>query len=402
MKIDRELTGALDQAPVPEVEPSVQKRKTKAKKQKRNSVIVGGVRYSLLQDPRSKVWRVRKRTKDINVDVSLGVVQLKDAEEAARKLLGKDQEKRTRLRSGGATFTEIANAYKKMPKRCSADVADANVDRWEKIVEVAWGKSMDDLRSSQLTGRLWEDYAAVRQGGKLDLSTRRHENRGINAAIRMAVSIFHKGLEEGYRRAGVMLDFEAIRRVQWLPIIPSKLPVLVQEARTSLMEALPALKTSNLPMWRAVMIARFAGLRSNEISAARKSWLAQNAAGAWCFEVRDRPEENWWHKTGEDYRAPILSAELVEDLLALPDGDGHLVPVKGSRDHFFKRQCNNWLRQFIPRPNKGMHRLRALYAEALKDATANAVLAQQAGIEAAQKALGHTTSTTTKNSYLPS
>lgn len=392
MIVDQILTTTVD----------VQAAKgSKAKKQKRNSVVVGGVRYPLLQDPHSKLWRVRKRTHDVTVDISLGVVQLKDAEAAARRRLGKEHQERVRLRGGGATLREVCDAYKAMPKRCSEDVARDNVNRLGRVVEVAWGKKLEDVRASQLTARLWEDYATKRQGGKLDLSTRRHENRGINAAMLMAVSLFHKGLEDGYKRAGIILNFEDIRRVKWLPVIPSKLPTLTEMARAALMDALPALKLSDRPMWRAVMIARFAGLRSIEISAARKSWLVKNAAGALCFEVRDRPEQGWWHKTGEDYRAPVLSPELEEDLLALPDDDKPLIPITGSRDYFFVRKCNIWLRQFIPRPNKGMHRLRALYAEALKDATANAVLAQQAGIEAAQKALGHTTSKMTTGHYLP-
>jgi hypothetical protein len=346
------------------------------------------------------VWRVRKRTREIQIDLSLGSLSLDDAMEEARKRLGKDHKQRTRLRSGGATLREVCDAYRAMPKRCSEDVAEANIQRLEKVVAVAWGKKPEEVRASELNEQLWEAYAAKRQGGKLDLSTRRNENRGINAAMRMAVSVFHDGLETGYKRAGIALDFEAIRNVCWLPIIPSRLPKVASDSLAEMMKALADLKATDLPMWRAIMIARFAGLRSREISAARKSWLAQNSAGAWCFEVRDRPEEVWWHKTGEDYTAPILSHELAEDLLACPD-DGPLVPVDGSRDHFFRKSCNRWLRQFIPPPNKGMHRLRALYAEALRDATANAILAQQAGTEAARKALGHTTSATTVKHYLP-
>lgn len=363
-------------------------------------MVVGGVRYPLHQDPRSRVWRVRKRTKDVTVDISLGSINLDDAQEEAKKRLGADHKQKTRLRNGGATLREVCDAYKAMPKRCSDDVAAANIQRLEKVVSVAWGKSLESVRGSELNERLWEAYAAVRQGGKLDLSTRQNENRGINAAMRMAVSVFHEGLETGYRRAGITLDFEAIRNVCWLPIIPSRLPKVASGALDDMMRALPELKVMDLPMWRAIMIARFAGLRSREISAARKSWLAQNSAGAWCFEVRDRPEESWWHKTGEDYTAPILSHELAEDLLTRPD-DEPLVPVDGSRDHFFRKTCNRWLRQFIPPPNKGMHRLRALYAEALRDATANAVLAQQAGTEAARQALGHTSVKTTEKHYLP-
>jgi hypothetical protein len=392
VKIDQQLPKALDVR--------VNGGGKGHKKPKRNSVVVAGVRYPLHQDPRSRVWRVRKRTREIQIDLSLGSVSLDDAIEEARKRLGKEHQERTRLRTGKVTLREICDIYESMPKRCSKDVAKANVQRLSKVLSDAWGRSLEEVYGYELTERLWEDYAAKRQGGELDLSTRRHENRGINSAIRLAVSIFHEGLEAGYSRAGVVLDFKSIRRVQWLPETTLKLPKLPKDSEEKLIKALPALKESNRAMWRAIMIARYAGLRSKEISNARRSWLVQTSAGAWCFEVCDRPEEGWWHKTGEDYTAPILSQELIDDLLACPS-DGPLVPVEGSRDHFFDKLCADWIRQFIPPPNKTLHRLRALYAEALRDATANAILAQQAGTEAARKALGHTTSATTVKHYLP-
>lgn len=403
MKVDRQLTGALDHPP-------------KKGKKVRPFVIAHGIRYPMLRDTDSKMWRVRKRTKDIKVDFSTSLLDFDEAKKWAHEKLSSQDTVKQRRRGGDATLQEVVDAYRAMPKRCSEDTTEANIQRFTKIVQEAWGKppakgetgaqrlarareALAQTSSANLPS-LWEDYAAKRQGGKLDLSTRTHLNRGINSALRMASSLFHEGLEVRYEKAGIKLDFAAIRSVPWLPVIPSKLPKLEQEDIDKLMEALPKLKETDRPMWRAIMIARYAGLRSREVSGAHRSWLIQNSAGAWCFEVRDRPEEGWWHKTGEDYTAPIMSLELVEDLKECP-ADGPLVPVDGSRDHFFRKTCNRWLRQFIPRPNKGMHRLRALYAETLAAATEKAVLAEQAGIEAAQKALGHTTSKTTTTSYLP-
>lgn len=354
------------------------------------------------------------RRRDVRVSESLGTPDLTEAKaEAARRYSGK-AEARERMRGGGATLTEILAAYREMPKRCSERTAEANAQRLLKIVQVAWERKPEDVRASDLNERLWEDYAAARQrkGLKLrslDISTRRAENRGINAAMRMAVSVFHEGLERYYERADINLDFEAARRVPWLPVIAPKVQPLAHESLEMLDRSLAAIKDTDRPLWRAVMIARHAGLRSKEINAARKSWLVHNKAGTLCFEIRDRPEEGFMHKTGEEYRAPILSTELMQDLLACPD-DGPLVPVlpvvdaerdRLTRDHFFRKTCNNWLRAHgIARPHKGMHRLRALYAETLRDLTANLRLANDAGTEAAQEALGHTSDKTTKNHYL--
>ncbi|MEI6870707.1 MAG: hypothetical protein WCL08_00355 [Verrucomicrobiota bacterium] len=364
-------------------------------------VIVNGVKWGMTRDPKSKVWYIRKRTKDVSICHNLGVSDVVVARERAREFLSNRENVTTRLRTGGATLREVCNVYLAMPKRAAVDTAAANVERLAKVVSVAWGKTLETVSVGELSVRLWEDYAAKRQGGKLDLSTRRHENRGINSALRMAVSVFHEGLAEGYRRGGITLDLASIGKVQWLPIIPSRLAKLSKESETTLYDALPALKQSNLPMWRAVMIARYAGLRAKEIKFSSKSWLTRNEqTDVLQFEICDRPEELFWHKTGEEYTAPVLSAELEEDLLACPDG--LLIPTKGlSREQFFSHTVNAWIRKFISRPNKGLHRLRALYLEHLKNATVLSVRAELAGIEAARAAAGHTSSKTTKRSYLP-
>lgn len=391
VKIDRELTGSLD----------VSKRR-KAKKQARHSVTVAGVRYPLLQDPRSKVWRIRKRSKKASIDESLGVLNLEEAKAEAEKRLSKEHKEKARLSSGGATLPEIIQAYREMPKRCTPDTAEANIKRLERVVWVAWGRKPEEVLGSDLSPDLWEDYAVKRQKGKvLDLSTRTEENRGINSAIRMASSVFHDGLAIGYKKAGITLDLETISRVRWLPEIKVKVLPLPADPITEMHKALKKLKVTDRPMWRAISIAEHAGLRSNEISAARKSWLEKSPhTGEWRFGVRDRPAEGYWHKTGEDYVAPILSKELERDLLKC-SADGPLVPVKGSRDYFFRHLCSRWLRDFIPKPHKTMHRLRALYLERIRDERAAEIRAQDEGTEAARKAAGHTSSKTTKRHYLP-
>lgn len=388
MNLDGELADALD------VSPSQKKRK---RRKGSDMVIVAGVKYPLLCDPKSKVWSIRKRTKESAIYHNLKVADRDTAKEKAVEWLAKHAGEKRRLSTGGATLKEIFEAYRAMPKRVSEPVAEMNIARCRIIVNAAWKKAPEDVLGSDLSGQLWEDYAAVKQGGKLDLSTRTHENRGINAAIRCAVSIFHEGLERGYEKAGIVLDFGAIRRVQWLPEIPKKIPKLDPDSEKNMLEALPALLAKDPLKWRAIMLARYAGLRAKEIRFARKSWL-EKRNGAVGISISDRPEEGFMHKTGADYFAPILSSELVADLEALPDG--LLVPVQGSPDHFYKHACNAWLRKFIPLPNKGLHRLRALYLDHMKAAMASQILAEQEGIKAAQGAAGHTSSRTTTKHYL--
>jgi integrase len=327
------------------------------------------------------------------------VVDRAVARQKAKEVIeGRDQIV-TRRRTGGASLAETAEVYRRMPKRASEVAVGLNIARLRKIVELAWGRTLEQVTVQELEhGRLWEDYAAKRQGGRLDLSTRRHENRGINSALRCAVSMFHAGLDEGYRRAGIVADFDSIRKVQWVPEIKAKVPQLPAGSEQALLDALPELRIQSHAMWRAVMLARFAGLRAREIRHIRREWLEKDESGVIRVIVRDRPEEGFWHKTGADYAAPILSQELADDLWYAHSGT--LVSPDGDPDTFFKRTCNVWIRQFIPRPSKGLHRLRALYLDHMRSAMASQIIADRAGIEAAQQAAGHTSSRTTTRHYL--
>lgn len=391
--------------------------KPKAKKKLQTATLVHeGVKYPMFREPKSGAWRVRKRTKFVRVDFSTGNTNLAHAKDAAADILARNQQEVKRRSGGASTLQELCDIYKRMPKRVSEDVAADNINRLAKVVRVAWGKNLDDVRLSDLTSQLWEDYAAMRQGGKLDLATRTEGNRGINAAMRMASSIFSAGLARAYEKEGVRLDLHAVTRIQWLPEIQVKILPLSTDSLDAFHAALPALRADDYPMWRAVMIARYSGLRSGEISAARKNWLERRKSGVLGFAVHDRPDQGYLHKTGEDYFAPITSRELEEDLLAGPDGElvnldlspvrvsatGRPVP-RTSRDKFFRNHCNNWLRNFFQKPHKGMHRLRALYLEEIRDTRVAEVLAEaeREGNEAAKSAAGHTSINTTKTHYLP-
>lgn len=372
-------------------------------------VVVNGVKYPMLRNPQSLNWRVRKRTKTIKVDYSTGVSDLKIAKEKAIEELSKDSRERGRKLSGSISLRELCDIYERMPKRANEDTAHDNVNRLARIVKDAWGRELREVRVSEVSPKLWEDYAKSRSNGKLDISTRKPAHRGINAAIRMAVSIFSPSLELSYKDEGIKVDLEGISKVRWLRETKVKIQPLKEENLKALHESLPLLKESNYPMWRAISIARYSGLRSGEISAAHKNWLIQKRSGIWGFAVHDRPEQEYLHKTGEDYFAPITNQELLDDLLQGPDGlliDLSEQPsgpkVRTSRDRFFRNHCNNWLRRFIPKPHKGMHRLRALCLEEIKDARAAEIMAEREGIKAAKDAAGHTSTKTTETHYLPS
>jgi hypothetical protein len=97
----------------------------------------------------------------------------------------------------------------------------------------------------------------------------------------------------------------------------------------------------------------------------------------------------------------VIDMEFAAHLLSLPEGP--LVPLQGkNRDWFFDHTCNVFVRQFITRElsAKGMHALRALYAQTVKERFSLHIMAHAASLEAARSALGHQNVQTTINSYL--
>ncbi len=164
------------------------------------------------------------------------------------------------------------------------------------------------------------------------------------------------------------------------------------------MTAWRALREVDPPLYYTVGLARFAGLRAGEIGQARRSWLCRQEGGGVEVELRDRPEDGYQTKTGVPYFSPVLDAAFATDLLARPEG--LLTPRTENFKRWLIRKPQAWLRPFVGAAVKPLHRLRGLYAADLAERTRKAVLASLAGTEAASKALGHTTTRTTRRHYL--
>ena len=176
----------------------------------------------------------------------------------------------------------------------------------------------------------------------------------------------------------------------WLP------PPAVDEA--ALLSAWRELQSGS-PLWLALGLARFAGLRRDEISAMQRGWIVQRGSTV-LVELRDRPEDGWWTKTGKPYLAPVIDGDLAAALIAAPPGAIIQTPPDITRDVWFLRTPQRWLKARGITAHKPLHRLRGLYADDVARVTADAVAARLAGVSAAQAALGHTSSDTTERHYL--
>lgn len=368
-----------------------------------DTITVKGREFQLLKDPKSGRWRLRKRTKEITVDKSLGTSDLSEARKWGRAMAEELLGNAFRLVTGGHTLEEVAQAYLSFPKSVRPYVAEANVERLRVIVDRTYGKQLSEVTARSVTYRIWEDYAAFRHGGKLDLSTPRRENIGITSAIRSAASLFARPLDCRYESAGIRLDFANLRRVPSLPILKARKQPLPEGTLDALLAAWRELKETDVLMFTTIGLAIHAGLRSSEIQAATRSWIVTEGSNVRVI-VKDRPEEGFFAKGGTKEDAwlagIVLDDEFAEHLLGL---QGRLVDIGDqSADWFFGHKVNAWVRQFIPKEldGKGLHRLRGLYADAIKLRFESQILASRAGIDAARLALNHNTAAVTLQHYL--
>jgi len=338
-----------------------------------------------------KGWRLRSRQRGNEIDWHFPGVPLSRAKEQAIERF--EGVAPVRVAKGIATLQNVVDAYREMPKRAAERSAYNNITRLTKIVRVAWGMGLDRALVTNVR-QLWADYFTKKLGGRLDLSTRRQGNAALNSAVRMASSLFIERLRPLYRERGIEIPEDATS-IQWLPEMKRPKP----PAQTDEL-AFAWSQMEGSTMFYAIGLARYAGLRQQEIAACRRNWIVQDG-GAVYVEMMDRPEEGFLSKTGEIYRALVINPVFAACLLACPEGEiVRLTPLEGRRDRWFERAPQAWVKKFTGTAKMPLHRLRGLYADDVKRLTEDAVAARLAGVKAAADALGHTNTQTTVQSYL--
>jgi integrase len=372
---------------------------------KTQKITIAGRDFDLTKDPRTGYWRVRRRVKnDIHIDKSTHIRDLHEARKWCKDHIGGKLGESRRLLAGDHTLEEVAQAYLSFPKNVREYVAEANVARLRSIVREVYHKELSEVTAQHINYVLWERYALLRQGGdRLDFSTPKRANIGIMAAIRSAGSVFTRSLEHRYRELGMRLDFDSLRRYPSLPQAVAPRKAIPQEVQVALITAWRELKHQNVKLYTAIGLALWAGLRASEIAAARRNWLEREGMELRVV-LRDREDEGFRTKgkVNATWKSGlVIDMEFAAHLLSLPEGP--LVPLQGkNRDWFFDHTCNAFVRQFITRElsAKGMHALRALYAQTVKERFSLHIMAHAASLEAARSALGHQNVQTTINSYL--
>jgi hypothetical protein len=346
-------------------------------------------------------WRLRSRAKSHPADYRTGTTNLRDAQKLAKDWLARRADDPATSRKGGGTLEALATIYLETPKRTKANVARDNVSRLRSICRLALGKELSAVTCREIGPEFWQRYqrASLERAGRVfDLVTRYRENVAINAATRAARCLFLPVMLRAYRSTGLDVNRDAGESVPLpVPYVP---PAIADDA--TMLEQWAALDEGS-PLWLTVGLARFAGLRREEIANCRASWIHAKD-GVASIDLRDRPDEQWWTKTGKPYRAqviePALSAWLI-GLMEFQQPDTLVIPATVTdRARWFEREPQAWLRVHGIEAAKPLHRLRGLYADHVAKLTADAVTARLAAVRAAQKNLGHTTSAVTEAHYL--
>jgi len=230
-------------------------------------VLFEGRRYPLSLEGRG--WRLRSRSAKWPVDVLLGYGSRKWAEAEAKKRLREGA--LTKAKPCLGTLEELITAYKSMPKRAGVAAAAVAECRLRSCVRLVTGRELDAVKVSEINAAFWLRYTALRQGLPVaDLSTRRVDGTAINAAMRQAASIFIPRLRPAFAALGFEIAPDA-SVIQWLPTIRTEKP----NVGRNLIDDWRSLncnvgRNSNdargrTALWLAIGLARFAGLRRDEI-----------------------------------------------------------------------------------------------------------------------------------------
>lgn len=356
-----------------------------------DALVFEGVRVPFFFEA-GKGWRIRKRSLHFAVDYSTGIIDRAKARKRALAFL-EEQRNGAAVKLSTSTLEDLVQCYLSMPRRASNVTANYNITQLRAICRTVLRRELKSIRVHEVRPDLWSRFMTIKCGGTLDLASRQLGNATINTAVRSAASIFKQTLRPGYRRAGFTIADDATE-IEWLQEL-RRPPADLDE--TPLLQAWAQLPREAL--WWALGLARFVGLRKEEINACRGGWL-EKRRGRWGLAVEDRPEEGFQCKTGVARFSVVLNAELLAALQALAP-DELAVRLDSARDQWFKMVPQAWLRLYLgdrESVKKPLHRLRGLYLDEVR-ASAETRL-QQAAVAEAAAAAGHTSTATTLAHYL--
>lgn len=274
-----------------------------------------------------------------------------------------------RERSSVPTFEELYEEYRKMP----APDMKTKKRNIAAMVQVARAAGLGDHdRIDRLGAQAGVDWQRHCQRADSGIS-----NVSCNTILRMAKSLFSARAMMGYK-----LDMPKAAIFDFMRVLPlpeaKRLPEVPTDAAMALAhERLPA----NPPLYRAFLLAAYAGCRSGEIIAAQQSWITDTPDGP----VLTIGGQGPFVTKSKDYRVVRLDKAVAATLRA---GGGPGI-VGGAVSEIVQRQLVTAL-QTLGFPRKAVQSCRRWYGTQL---------AARDGIWAAKAALGHSSVTVTESFY---
>ena len=372
--------------------------------------MAGGRRRKLIRRKPGGPFHVRfqHRGKDIlrSLGTTIEYVAKDKAKQIIEAIINEDvcTSRALKVRSDYSTLREIAEIYIEKFGRDARRrrTARNNVGALEKIVRVASGMTLENARSSILTGELVRKFEAAEQKrivqdkrGYVDQESELRVRTSISSWLKQARSIFkktHMSWFDGF----AIPDLESFRdQGVTLPDRPRPRP-LDQGVIDSIIAAVPMLARDNPRCYIAHLLFSRLGMRNAEQKAARKSWIVCDPTrGGGKLGVIYRPEEGFKPKKKTERWIPIgpsVLSEIEKHWTPSPDAD-YLVPAahKTERADIIDAQHSTWCGQWIQNRSKVSYELRR-YAGSL-------IYRKTGKIEHVQQFLGHADLKTTMEWY---
>jgi len=323
----------------------------------------------------------------------------------AEAKLGHDLVPVPRFRNTSPTIKELTDLYEakiSQTGKTSPSTARSNVRALHRFVGRAFpGEKVENVRASQLNESAVSNF---RSSHYTDQNLPAEEgfrnkrlNTTINSEFRQARSVFSAKAKKIYAKASLILpkniDSDFLK-TEWLEERHPGFQRIPQEVDEKMKVEAVELAQTNPSVALVYELARYGGLRSEEILQARWHWLEGPYSGKtgmeyWEIAICYRDGRN--DPAGEDYRPKsrhrrvALSAERVENWKAWAppqkDTDFIIAPnlAPTSRANLVQREASKWIRQFLPDRTKSLHELRK---------QAGSEVADRDGILAAAKFLG--------------
>lgn len=268
------------------------------------------------------------------------------------------------------TYDEVCKKYFELPLRAGKTQRKRSKAALEMILK-ANGLLLES-RIDTLAARLALTYQEKAIAAKENPTT-------INARLRFARGMFSQQAMVGYKAFGILLDTKAVEDFFSVGYLPEseKLPEVPSEESMKLAHE----KLAAFPdVYRAFVLAAYAGLRAGEIKAARWDWLEGNVlyVGGREFVAKSRK----WRPIG-------MAPEVVALIEKCGDKVGEFI-VGSSPEITVTRKLPGLLRAVGFESRTPVHSLRRLFGSKV---------AAVAGLWGAQNALGHAKPETTAKHY---